>query len=271
MLIDSHCHLSYPELADRLDDVVNRAIAAGVERIITIATSPADARRALDLLPGRPAIWMAAGIHPHEAARATDDDLAALRDLHHGRWHNAPPAERLVAVGETGLDFHYDLAPRDVQERVFRLQLALASEVHRPVIIHARKAEERVCDILADYPALAGRVVFHCFSRDVAMARRILDAGQWLSFTGVVTFDNARDVRESARFCPADRLMIETDAPYLSPNPVRRMRPCEPAFVAHTARFLAELRRVPLEQLASETTRNAERFFSLVPPRQEAA
>ncbi|HMQ17107.1 MAG TPA: TatD family hydrolase, partial [Phycisphaerae bacterium] len=141
--------------------------------------------------------------------------------------------------------------------------LALAAETGRPVVIHAREAELRVCDILDEYPALAGRAVFHCFSKGPDVARRIFDAGNWLSFTGVLTFRNALEVQESARTAPADRIMIETDAPYLSPEPVRKVRPCEPAFVAHTARALAALRGEPPETLAARTTQNAERFFSL--------
>lgn len=268
MLVDTHCHLTYPGLAGDVPGVLARAREAAVERCVTIATSPADARKAAALLNAHANLCMAAGVHPHEAGKATDDDLAALRDLHHGRWQGGPPAERLVAVGETGLDFHYDFAPPAAQERVLRVQLDLACTVGRPVVIHARKAEERVVDILREYAPLAGRAVFHCFSGDVALARRILDAGFWLSFTGVVTFANSQAIQEAARFVPAERFMIETDAPYLSPEPVRKQRPCEPAMVVHTARFLAALRGVTFEALALQTTANARRFFgsSVGPP-----
>ncbi|MBI5864053.1 MAG: TatD family hydrolase [Planctomycetes bacterium] len=263
MLVDTHCHLTYDDLAPRIDDVLARAAAAGVRRCITIATSIADARKAIDLVRTHSQVWMAAGIHPHEAGRATAEDVAALRDLHEGRFDGSPQAGRLVAVGETGLDFHYDFAPRDRQEDVFRSQLHMACDVGRPVIIHARKSEALVCDILAEYPALRDRVVFHCFSGGPDLARRIIDSGWWVSFTGVVTFANADEIRESAKAAPADRFMVETDAPYLSPIPVRKVRPCEPAFVRHTAEFLANLRGVPLETLARQTTGNAERFFGL--------
>lgn len=263
MLIDTHCHLTCPELYRQLGDVLARAQQAGVSRLITIATSPQDARRAVDIARAHPQVSFAAGVHPHEAAKVTDDDLEALAHLHRGRWRLGALEERLAAVGETGLDFHYDFAPRERQEQVFRFQLALAAETGRPVVIHAREAELRVCDILDEYPALAGRAVFHCFSKGPDVARRIFDAGNWLSFTGVLTFRNALEVQESARTAPADRIMIETDAPYLSPEPVRKVRPCEPAFVAHTARALAALRGEPPETLAARTTQNAERFFSL--------
>lgn len=263
-LIDTHCHLSYDDLAPQIDAVLARAREAGVTRMITIATSPADARRGLALMEGRPEICMSAGIHPHEAGRASEDDLYALEDLHNMRWDTAAAvATRLVAIGETGLDFHYDFAPRDRQEAVFRFQLKIACEVQRPVVIHARRAEERVCEILDEYPKLRERVVFHCYSGGPELTRRILDSGWWVSFTGVVTFPNADEIRESARMVPADRFMVETDAPYLSPIPVRKVKPCEPAFVSHTARFLAELRGERFDDLAAATTRNAERFFGL--------
>lgn len=257
MLIDTHCHLTYDDLAPQVAAVLHRAAAAGVAHCITVATSLPDAARALALSAAHGNVFVCAGIHPHEAARADAEQLAALRELH------AASNPRLVAVGETGLDFHYDFATPQRQEEVFRAQLQLACDVGRPVVIHARKAEQRVCDILREYPPLRERVVFHCFSGDEALARHILDSGFWLSFTGVVTFRNGDAVRAAARLCPPERLMVETDAPYLSPEPVRKIRPCEPAFVAHTARFLAELRGEPFERFAEQTTANAVRFFGL--------
>src|SRR5262245_7506947 len=147
-LVDTHCHLTYDDLAPNIDAVLARAREAGVTRLITIATSPADARHGLTLMQDRPATWMCAGIHPHEAGRVTDDELSALGDLHRGKWDAGPAGSRIVALGETGLDFHYDFAPRPRQEELFRLQLQLACEVGRPVVIHARRAEERVCEIV---------------------------------------------------------------------------------------------------------------------------
>lgn len=262
MLIDTHCHLSFPELASQTDAVITRAKLRGVDRLITVATTPADACSAAKILDSHANVFMAAGIHPHEAGKCTRDDLDALRRLHGGETNGAP-RDRLVAVGETGLDFHYDFAPRARQEEVFRYQIELALEIGRPLVIHARKAEEQVCDILRNYPTLAGRVVFHCFSANSTTAQRILDMGFWLSFTGVVTFANAREIREAAKLVPDDRFMLETDAPYMSPEPVRKTRPNEPAFVEHTARFLAELRGVTFEDIAAQTTQNAEEFFGL--------
>lgn len=263
MLIDTHCHVTYPELSPQIDAVVERARAAGVTRMIQVATTPADARDAIELMKRHERIYLAAGVHPHEAAKVTDDQLADLAALHRGQWNLGPLASRLVAVGETGLDFHYDFAPPAAQERVFRFQLQLAVEVGRPVIIHARKAEEQVCDILRDYPKLEGHVVFHCFSRGPDVAKRIFGMGLWVSFTGVVTYDKTGETQASAKMAPADRFMVETDSPFLSPVPVRKIRPCEPAFTAHTARYIAELRGETFETLAERTTRNAERFFGL--------
>lgn len=264
MLIDTHCHLTYPELAPQLPEVLERAAAAGVQRCITVATDLADVRAALQLAAVHPQIYITAGIHPHEAAKVSDADVAALADLHHGRWDLTPAQQRrIVAIGETGLDFHYDFAPPARQEEVFRAQLALAREVGKPVVIHARKSEARVLDVLADYPELRGRVVFHCFSGDPRLAERVFAAGFWLSFTGVVTFKNADALRDVVRAAPAERIMVETDAPFLTPEPHRKVRPNEPRFVRETAAQLATLRGVALAELAAQTTRNAVRFFQL--------
>ncbi len=263
MLIDTHCHLTYEGLAPQIDDVLQRAREADVRRVITVAEDVSDARASLKLMNGRPQVFLIAGIHPHKAAKVTADDLSAMTDLHHGRWNQEDRRDRVVAVGEIGLDFHYDFATPDQQEAVFRSQLELARETNRPVVIHARQAEERVCDILAEYPPLSARAVFHCFSGGPELARRVLDTGALLSFTGVVTFKNAGAIRDSARLAPADRILVETDAPFLSPEPIRKMHPCEPAFVVHTARFLADLRQESFEAFAAATTANAERFFKL--------
>ncbi len=262
MLIDTHCHLTYPELRERIDDVLRAADQASVTRMITVATDPADARAALELMRDHPRISLAAGIHPHEAGKVTEADLQLLADLHRGHWDGVP-AERLVAVGEAGLDFHYDFATPADQERVFRFQLELANEVGRPVVIHAREAEAQVCAILRDYPGLRDRVVFHCFSGSVEVAEEILADGHWLSFTGVLTFRNADEIRRVAALVPAERLMVETDAPYLAPEPHRKQRPNRPDLVVHTARRLAEVRGLTAQALADLTTRNAERFFGL--------
>lgn len=262
MLIDTHCHLTYPELAARGAALLDDAAAAGVERCITVATDADDAQRACALASRDPRVYLAAGIHPHQAGAADNAALATLEALHDDPAGRGI-AGKLVAVGETGLDFHYDFAPRDRQYAAFEAQLDLAERVGRPVIIHARSSESEVLEVLAGHPGLADRVVFHCFSGDAALAERVLTAGFWLSFTGVVTFRSADAIRSAARITPKDRIMIETDAPYLTPEPHRKVRPNEPRYAADTARFVAELRGVGYEEFAAQTTRNAERFFGL--------
>lgn len=263
MLIDTHCHLTSSELAGQLDGVLARARAADVGRMILVAVTPDDARAALRMLEDHPELFLAVGVHPHEAGHCGRDEIAELAAMIRGETVVRELSRRIVGVGETGLDFHYDFAPRKQQEAVFLAQLELAVALGRPVIIHARESEARVCEMLGGFAALAGRVVFHCFSADTTLARRALDLGCYLSFTGAVTFKKAERIRASACYVPAERIMIETDAPYLSPEPVRKVRPNEPALVVHTARFLADIRGVDFATLAAATTANALRFFGL--------
>ena len=263
MLIDTHCHLTSPELLSKLEAVLASARAAGVERMILVAVNQADARAAMSIVGQHQGTFLVVGIHPHEAGKCGQEDIAALRALLLGEGAAAGLADRIVGIGETGLDFFYDFAPPRRQEEVFKAQLEMASDLGRPVVIHARQSEVRVCEILADFPLLAGRVVFHCFSGDTAIARRALDLGCCLSFTGVVTFKRSETIQASARYVPRDRIMLETDAPYLSPEPVRKIRPNEPALLVHTARYLADLRQEDFEALAAFTTANALRFFGL--------
>jgi TatD DNase family protein len=264
MLIDTHCHLTSPELAPRVASVLAAARAVGVTRAILVAVNAVDTRAGLDLVRKFPALDLVVGIHPHEAGKCGADDCAFLREVLAGQGPAEGLRARIVGVGETGLDLHYDFAPPARQEEVFRAHLELAIAAQRPVVIHARESEVRVCQILAEYPALAGRVVFHCFSADPDVARRALDLGCYLSFTGVVTFKKAEIIRASARLVPGTRIMVETDAPYLAPEPMRKIRPNEPALLVHTARYLAEIRNERYEDFAAATTANAVRFFGLV-------
>jgi len=263
MLIDTHCNLTSREFRGKVPDVLRRATEAGVTRAILVAEDPRDAHAGLELLEEHANLYIAAGVHPHRAAKCDRDVLTALAEVLRGERARSDLKPRIVAVGETGLDFHYDFSPRKQQEEVFHAQLTLAVQLGRPVVIHARAAEVRVCEILADYAALAGRVVFHCFSADTTIARRVLDLGCSCSFTGVVTFPKAEAIQQAARYVPRDRIMLETDAPYLSPEPVRKIRPNEPALLVHTARFLADWRGETLDTLAAATTANAVRFFGL--------
>jgi len=255
-LIDSHAHLTYPEFAGRIDEVLARCDEAGVEGVITIGTSLEDARSAIELArryAGR--IHAAAGFHPHEADRVSDRDLSAMATL----WREAD----VVAFGEMGLDYHYDFADRAKQRRVFQRQLKAALELDKPIIVHCREAFTDCDPILADYGFVGRRVVFHCFTGSKDEAAAIAERGWRISFTGVVTFPKSAELQAIAGDYPADKLMMETDSPYLSPVPVRGKKPNEPAYVAHVARFLAELRGVPNDELVAQTRANTRAFFGL--------
>lgn len=254
MLIDSHCHLTYQPLADMRGEVLARAAEAGVTHMISIGTDISDTRAAMELATSRANIFASSGVHPHQAGKTEAGWEAELRLL-------AGDA-RVVAVGETGLDYHYDFSPRDRQREVFERQLALATEIGKPVVIHCREAHSDVMAVLGGFGGLK-RVVFHCFTGTMAEAREILDRGYWISLTGVVTFKNSRELQEVARFLPPDRIMMETDSPYLSPEPVRSRRPNEPALVVHVARRVSELRGMPFEEFAALTRSNTIRFFDL--------
>jgi TatD DNase family protein len=253
-MIDSHCHLAGREFADDLPEVVARARAAGVEGVLCVlseadADEEAAVRRLRSLWPG---VRFATGIHPHNAAarNGTVADAVERRVReHHG-----------VAIGEIGLDYHYDFAPRDVQKDVFREQVALARRLSLPVIIHTREATDDTIGILEEQGRGAVRGVFHCFTGDTDMARAVLDLGFYLSFAGIVTFPRADELRAAAKFAPATRILVETDAPYLSPVPYRGKRN-EPAFVARVVERLAEVRGTAPADLAEQTARNFRALF----------
>ena len=255
-LIDSHAHLTFPELIDQVDDLLDRATEAGVDRVITIGTTPADSRLAIELCEKHPErIRAAVGIHPHEAQRAVEADLAAVAKL----WTHPT----VVGVGEIGLDYHYDFADRPVQRRVFAGQLALAADCDLPLIIHCREAFDDAIRLLVDHAFAGRRVVFHCFTGTADQAGRLAEHGWRISFTGIVTFRKSAWLREIARAYPADQLMIETDSPYLAPVPRRGKTPNEPAYLVHTARCLSELRAEPYETVVERTAHNTRCFFDL--------
>lgn len=255
-LIDSHAHLTYDELYSQIDDVLARCAAAGVDHVITVGTSPPDIDRALALavrFTGR--VSVAAAIHPHHAAEVSPADLDALAQT----WHDP----RVVALGEMGLDYHYDFADRGVQRDVFAVQLARARPLDKPLVLHSREALDDTIGLLLDHGFENRPAVFHCFTGTAEEAARIAAHGWRISFTGIVTFRKSQWLQEIARAYPADQLMVETDAPYLSPEPFRGQRPCEPAYVAHTARFLADLRGEAFEQFVVQTAHNTQSFFQL--------
>ena len=256
VLFDTHAHLHGPEYADDLDAVLARAREAGVRAMVTIGTDR-ETNRAVVAMAGRhPHIWATVGIHPHDAAEAVDADFEEMERL-------ARSDPRVVALGEMGLDFFRNLSPPAVQVAVLRRQLDLARRVDKPVVLHCRDAHEELLEILAAERPGAG--VMHCFSADVAVARRCLDLGLVISLAGPVTYKNARALPEVARFVPADRVVLETDCPYLPPTPHRGKRN-EPAWVALTASHVAALRSEDPEAFAARTSENGARLFRIALP-----
>lgn len=257
MLVDSHCHLDFADFAEERDAIVARARAAGVGTMLTISTRIDQFPAVRAIAEAYPDIWCSVGAHPHEAAdhaALSASDLAVLA---------AHP--RVVGIGETGLDFHYDHSPRDVQERVFRTHIAASRESGLPLIIHAREADAAVARMLREEGAPPG--VLHCFSSGRALADAALDLGFYISISGIVTFKNAEELRAIVRDVPLERLLVETDAPYLAPVPYRGRRN-EPAYVAATATAVASLKGVEPTQLAAATTGNFFRLFgkATLPP-----
>ena len=253
MLTDSHAHLDDARFASDRDAMIQRAWDSGVRRILTIGngTGPDDMGCGIPFAEAHPWIFTTVGVHPHDASKVEDRHIEMMEQL--------AQHPRVLAIGETGLDYHYDNSPRDVQRQVFQRQLELAARVGLPVIIHTREADEDTERLLR---AAAGvRGVLHCFTSGRALATAALDLGFLISFSGIVTFPNARELAEIAMSVPADRLLVETDCPYLSPVPHRGKRN-EPAFVLETARFLAGVRGISVEELASQTSENFTRLFS---------
>ncbi len=254
-LIDTHCHLCHGRLRPQVDDVLNRARAAGVVAMICAAGDLPESAAALGLGRREPDVYSIAGVHPHDAREAPPDYLDRVEQL------AADPKN--VAIGEIGLDYHHDYSPRDDQRRVFAEQLELGRRIAKTIVVHTRDAFDDTLRILAESGVAGEKVVFHSWTGEEADLRRALDIGATISFSGIVTFKKTAALRESARLVPPDRLLIETDAPFLSPVPVRKMRTNEPANVAHVAACLGELLACGTEQLAERTTANAVRFFGL--------
>ena len=250
MLVDSHCHLDFPDFATEREAIVARARSAGVETMLTIGTRLDEFATVRAIAEAHNEIWCSVGVHPHEAkdyAALAPQQLVALA---------AHP--KVVGIGETGLDFHYDLSPRDIQERLFRTHIAASRETGLPLIIHAREADGEVAGILDEERPPPG--VMHCFSGGRPLAEAALALGFYISISGIVTFRNAEELRAIVRDLPLDRLLVETDAPYLAPAPYRGKRN-EPAYVAATAAAVAELKGIELQHLAATTSANFFRMF----------
>ena len=258
MLIDTHCHLDFPEFAPERDAVVARAKAAGVGRMITISTRVDHFADYAAIADAYDDVFCSVGTHPHNAhlePEATVERIVGLAQH-----------PKCVAIGEAGLDFHYDRAPRDTAERVFRTHIAAARETGLPLVIHTRDADADTARILEDEMGKgAFKALLHCFTGSRELAERALALGLYISMSGVVTFKNSQELRDIARDAPLDRLLVENDAPFLAPVPYRGKRN-EPAFVAKTAAVLAEAKGLGVAQVASATTANALRLFSKMPP-----
>ncbi|HYE29544.1 MAG TPA: TatD family hydrolase [Allosphingosinicella sp.] len=256
MFTDSHCHLNYKGLVEEQQAVLGRARAAGVEAMLNISTRRSEWDEVIGLAEREADVWASVGVHPHEADAHPDVQTATLveRAAH----------DRVVGIGESGLDYYYEHSDRDRQRASFRAHLAAARDTGLPIIVHTRDAEADTHAILAEEMgkgAFTG--VIHCFTASWDFARKALELGLFVSISGIVTFKNAKDLQDSAKRIPADRLLIETDAPFLAPVP-HRGRPCEPAFVADTARFLAALRGESVESLAERTSANFRNLFDKV-------
>lgn len=275
-MIDTHCHLTFPDFAGRIDQTLGDAAAAGVSGCITISTTTRDCLDGLAIAQSHERVWCTAGIHPLYAdpSDTADKNRSGIEHV----WENLRTVAshpKCVAWGELGLDNHYPTPSPEVQRRVLDEQLRFVSSWNHagsggigkpdglPIVIHCREAFDDLLPVLSASGLSPSRFVFHCFTGTPAEARRVLDFGAWVSFTGVVTYPSAKDVREAAALVPADRIMVETDAPFLPPLPHRGKRPCLPGWVRHTAEAIAQIRGVSFEAFHDQINLNTERFFGI--------
>ncbi|HVV60248.1 MAG TPA: TatD family hydrolase [Pseudolabrys sp.] len=257
MLVDSHCHLDFPDFADELDAVVERAKAAEVGRIVTISTRVRRCDKLVAIAERYAPVYCSVGTHPHNAEE--EIDIGAEELLQHTRH------PKVVAIGEAGLDYHYDNSPREAQEKGFRAHIAAARASRLPLVIHSRECDADMARILEEESGKgAFPAVLHCFTGGRDLAMRAIALGHYVSFTGILTFKNSGALREIAAALPAERIMVETDAPYLAPGPHRGKRN-EPSYVVETAKVLADVRGVSLDEIARQTTENFFRLFNKVP------
>ncbi len=267
MLVDSHCHLDFPQLAEDLDGVVERARAAGVGRLLAICTNVDRLERNLELVSRFDDVHLAVGVHPHEASSAADLTVDRLIEI--------TRHPKVVGIGETGLDFYYDNSPRPAQEASFRIHMAAARETGLPLIVHTRDADTETLRLLREGGAGQGgdkplRGVIHCFSSSRQLAEEAVDFGFYVSLSGILTFKRSEELREIVRDLPLDRLLVETDAPYLAPVP-KRGKPNEPSYVVHTAQTMAQVKGVAMAELAQATTDNYLTLFNKVPTPADVA
>lgn len=257
MLVDSHCHLDFPDFSDELDSVVSRARAAGVERLVSICTRVKKHAQVLAIAEKYADVFCSVGTHPHNAAEEPEVDAKLLIEL--------SKHPKIVAIGEAGLDYHYDTSPREAQAKSFREHIEAARQTGLPLVIHSRECDADMTAILTEETGKgAFPAVLHCFTGGRDLAFKAIELGLYVSFTGILTFKNSGALREIAAALPADRILVETDSPYLAPVPYRGKR-CEPGYVVETAKALAEARGVSRETIEQQTTENFFRLFSKVP------
>jgi len=255
-LIDSHSHLTYEGLIDNLDEILSQCAAVGVSDCITVGTDSDENSKVVELVGRHEHLYGAVGIHPHNASKCKPQDIEQLADF--------VGHKKIVAIGETGLDFYYNFSQQAQQERLFIKSLQMASDCKLPAIIHSRNAFERTLEILNDFGDDLPKIVFHCFSGDAKQAEILLEKGFYISFTGVVTFKNAEPLRQAAKIVPLERMLIETDCPYLSPEPMRKQKISTPALLIYTAKKIADIKNMPLEEFAEEITGTTKSFFGII-------
>lgn len=256
MIIDTHAHL---EMIEGVSQVIQRARDAGLEKIVAVSSDIESSKRTVEIASDSPMVFAAVGIHPHEASGATDESLMEIERLAKG--------QKVVGIGETGLDYHYMHSPREVQKDSFRKQIDIAKRLNLPLIVHVREAHEDTIQIIREENAWEVMGIIHCFTGNYEWAKRYIDEGFYISFSGIITFKNAEEIRDAARRIPIERMLIETDSPYLAPAPFRG-RKNEPAYIKHVVEKIAEIRGVSAEKIEEETTNNAKNLFVFEP--QEA-
>jgi len=254
-LIDAHAHLGYEPLLGDVEGVVARSRAAGVTGWISVGTGKEENQRAVELAGRFEGMYAGLGYHPHYAQDVTAEDMELLAEMAKG--------PKVVAIGETGLDFHYNFSKQPAQIDIFRKHLEIAVSAKLPVIIHSRNAFDETMEVLKDFEGKAGRMVFHCFSEKPEQAKFLVERGYYISFTGVITFKNAEGARQAVAAVPLERMMVETDCPYMSPEPMRKQKTNEPALMVHTAKKIAEIKGVSLEEAAAKLTATTKEFFGI--------
>jgi TatD DNase family protein len=254
-MIDSHSHLTFDELQKNIGDVLQRSIAAGVTGWVTIGTDAEQNKKVISIIGKYENLYGSIGIHPHYASQISLSDINQVKEF--------AKSKKIVAIGETGLDFHYNFSKQDAQKDLFKKLLEIAAEKELPIIIHSREAFEETIDIIDKHADKKTKIVFHCWGGTVEQTQIVLDKGFYISFTGVITFKNAQQARDAAKIVPLEKMMIETDCPYMSPEPMRKQKINEPALLVYTAGKIAELKEMTLGKFADEVTKTTKKFFNL--------